>query len=144
MNEIQNLTSDCKFVIEEEQKSYLNCKLNIENYKDIKLFTFKTFEISNENKTIFLNDLDKVILINEVKNVKKNKVFIIVAALISGIVVIGIIILIIYLFLRNKKKVINNKKIELNKEVLQNKTKNKNDGQNSKLFLIKYTNKNLI
>lgn len=137
MNEIQNLTSDCKFVIEEEQKSYLNCKLNIENYKDIKLFTFKTFEISNENKTIFLNDLDKVILINEVKNVKKNKVFIIVAALISGIVVIGIIILIIYLFLRNKKKVINNKKIELNKEVLQNKTKNKNDGQNSKLFLIK-------
>ena len=73
MNEIQNLTSDCKFVIEEEQKSYLNCKLNIENYKDIKLFTFKTFEISNENKTIFLNDLDKVILINEVKNVKKIK-----------------------------------------------------------------------
>ena len=66
MNKIQDLESDCKFVIEEENKAYLNCKLNVEKYKEEEIFTFKTKEILKENKTIYLNDLDKIFLINKV------------------------------------------------------------------------------
>ena len=47
MNEI-NESSKCIFIIEKDKKANLNCRLNIEKYKEIKLLTFNTTKISNE------------------------------------------------------------------------------------------------
>ena len=42
MNEFSDLKSICIFNIEEGKKANLNCKLNVEKYKEQKIFTFKT------------------------------------------------------------------------------------------------------
>ena len=49
MNEI-NKTSFCTFIIQKEKMSNLNCKLNIEEFKEIKYFTF----IYNKNRILSL------------------------------------------------------------------------------------------
>ena len=56
------------------KKAYLNCKLNVEKYKEEEIFTFKTNEISNENRTIIINSLDKIFLINKVENKEKEEI----------------------------------------------------------------------
>lgn len=64
MNEIKE-PSNCKLIIKMDRKAYLNCQLNIEKYKDIKLITFNTNKIEkNEYKISFVN-LNKDFLINE-------------------------------------------------------------------------------
>jgi hypothetical protein len=73
MNEI-NESSKCIFIIEKDKKANLNCKLNIEKYKDMKLLTFNKTIISNENKNkISLVNLNKIYLINEADNDNENK-----------------------------------------------------------------------
>jgi hypothetical protein len=42
----------CEFTIKENKKADLNCKLNVSDYNDIKLLSFKTSEITNGNNDI--------------------------------------------------------------------------------------------
>ena len=105
MKESQNLRANCTFNIEEEQKANLNCKLNVENYKDGNIFTFRTNEISNENGTINIVDLDKIFLITNAinnKTIKKTRIWIIVVSIIALIIVIIPAILIAYFRLKRK------------------------------------------
>ena len=119
MKENKTLKSNCIFTIEKNRKGFLNCTLNVTQYKDQKTFTFKTLNISNENKTIELVDLHKVVLINEEegdefnstnftnriynKENKKINAVIIVVPIVAAFIFIGIIILLIYLWLSKKR-----------------------------------------
>ena len=60
INEIEDLTIDYIFNIEENKKAYLICKLNISEYKQQKEFTLEISDISNNNNFIFFEDLDKI------------------------------------------------------------------------------------
>ena len=110
--------ADCKFAIEDNNKANLNCIVNVENYKEIKTFSFKSSEIMREdNKSIYLNKLNEIELINEevgkqnnfsVINEgvgkKKNYVTIIIILVICGILFIVSIIVSIILLRKNNKK----------------------------------------
>ena len=129
MKENKTLKSDCIFTIEKNRKAFLNCILNVTQYKDQKTFTFKTLNISNENKIIELVDLHKVVLINEEgeefnstnfnnitdfnnitnftnkiynKENKKINAVIIVIPIVAALILVGTIILLIYLWLSRK------------------------------------------
>ena len=148
MNDFQDLKSNCTFNIEEEQKANLNCKLNIEKYKEKNIFTFRTNEISNENLTVTLTDLDKIFLINEIDDSfngtrivnrlyntrnKKTKVAIIVVTIIAATIVVAAAILIVY-FLLPKKNIsapINSLNINQNSsDNINNSTKNNKTSEN--------------
>ena len=100
MNEI-NEPSNCTFIIEKDKKANLNCKLNIEKYKDIKLITFKTTQISYENKNnIDLVNLNEVYLINEAYNENKSKIWVIVGIIAAVLVVVTVLITVFVYFKR--------------------------------------------
>ena len=71
--EINNLSASCKFIIEERNKSSLNCTINIKPYKDQKTFSFKTSEIITAENDIYLSKINEILLINEVNEVKKDE-----------------------------------------------------------------------
>ena len=137
MAEYQDLKSDCIFNIEEEQKANLNCKLNIEKYNETKEFTFRTLEISDENYTVSLSNIYKIILknivennnetdnepvINRIYNKKRKKINAakIVLPIIAGIisVIIGIAITYYFLVRKNTKNTL---------EIAPNLTENRNN-----------------
>ena len=65
MNEI-NTPSDCSFKIGEKRNASLNCILNIKDYQNIKVFSFKTTKIEhNKEYNISFLNLNKVYLLNE-------------------------------------------------------------------------------
>ena len=103
MNEI-NEPSNCIFMIEKNKKANLNCKLNIEKYKDIKLLTFNTTQISYENKNITLVNLDNVYLINEADNGNKNKTWVIVGIIVAVLVVVTLALIIAYICFKRRSK----------------------------------------
>ena len=72
MNEIED-NINCNFEIEDDKKANLNCKLNIEQYKDQHLFTFKTTEINTNENDFYLARLDEILLLNEQKEEEEKK-----------------------------------------------------------------------
>ena len=126
MNEI-NESSSCIFIIAKNKKANLNCNLNVENYKDVKLLTFNTTKVSNGNEyNISFVDLNKVYLINEgsSKTNKKNaEALAIIITVTSIIVVVGIIIA-YYCLKRSKNKKLRNLKEISIKNLINNKINN--------------------
>ena len=126
MNEI-NESSSCIFIIAKNKKANLNCNLNVENYKDVKLLTFNTTKVSNGDEyNISFVDLNKVYLINEgsSKTNKKNaEVLAIIITVTSIIVVVGIIIA-YYCLKRSKNKKLRNLKEISVKNLINNKINN--------------------
>ena len=110
LNEIEDKVN-CKFTVEDDTQANLNCKLDINKYKDINLFSFNTSEITTENNDIFLPKLDEILLLNEIEEEDKNNnnKWIIIGCVIEGVILIGIVVgIAIYLFKRVKKTNINN------------------------------------
>jgi len=124
MNEI-NDPSNCIFIIEKDKKANLNCKLNIEKYKDIKLLTFNTTKISyDKENSISLDGLNEVYLINlnndtenknEIifnniynrnnrNNKKNNKTGVIVGTIVSVFVVATLAFVTTYICFKKKSK----------------------------------------
>ena len=133
--EIDNLVADCNFVIELNRNANLNCKLNIEQFNNQKEFTFKTFEIYDDNNNINLAKIDEIVLINEVEeNEKKsNKIFIILICVICSVIILGGITGIIVYICYKKKKIKNN-----NKEKNENKDNEKEGGKNKKMRITNF------
>ena len=80
--------------------------MDISDYKNQKVFSFKTSEINDENNNIYIAKLDEVLLINDVKEEadKKNYLWLIIGCVIGGAILFGIGIgLTIYLIKRKKK-----------------------------------------
>ena len=102
--------ADCNFNIEQDKKANLNCKINLENYKDKKSFSFKTSEIKTEDNDIYLSKINDILLINkpeeeeekedkekEDKEKKKSYTVIIAVCVICGVILlIGISILVYF------------------------------------------------
>jgi hypothetical protein len=63
LNEIEDKIN-CNFEVEKYNNANLNCSLNIEKYKDIDIFSFKTLNISNNEREIYLSRIDEIKLIN--------------------------------------------------------------------------------
>ena len=113
----QDLKSDCVFEINNKTKGYLNCKLNVENYKNENNFSFQDLNITNEKKNIELVDLYKILLkkndnnetetsipIGKPKESKKKvKAYVIVLCVLAGVIALGGIIALIYILVRRKK-----------------------------------------
>ena len=120
---------NCNFEIEDDKKANLNCKLNIEKYKDQPLFTFKTFEINTNENDFYLARIDEISLLNaQEEEEKKNYTGIIIGCVVGGAVLIGgITTLIICLkkakmktkFNSNNNNNNNVKKIEGNDKVIK-------------------------
>ena len=118
MNEI-NESSNCTFIIKKNKKAILNCELNIEQYKSIKLYTFNTTKIEYKNEfNISLVNLSEVFLINEAYLKKeKNNFVVIIAITISGVIIIIIISLILVTFYIKKKKKLTYEKVGKSKAI---------------------------
>ena len=114
LNEIDDVAK-CYFVIENDKNANLNCKIDINKYKNKNVFSFKTLEIKNENNNIFMSKLNEVYLINnenindkaeKIKN--NNNIGIIIGCVLAGIaIIIGGIILGIIIYKRKKVKNLN-------------------------------------
>ena len=121
MVETKNLSAKCKFIIEERNRSSLNCAININPNKDQKAFSFKTSEIITEEYEIYLSKINEISLINERKEDeqhqeprKKDNLLKFILIGIFCLVFILIITFIIYCFKEKKKE--NGKEIEKEKE----------------------------
>ena len=117
--------ADCIFTIGLNRSSNLSCDLNVENYKNIKTFSFKTAQVNSNDNEIYLskfNDItlinskeeddetDKVITDNDNKKKENNQKEVIITI----IVIFGVLIIILIIFLIRKscssknKRVLNN------------------------------------
>ena len=103
MNEI-NKQSDCTFRIEGQKNSNLNCKLNIEEYKEIKILSFNTTKIEhNDEYNISFLNLNEVYLINEPDSENdKINIKLIIGIVAGGVAIIVIGILVIYCCLKKR------------------------------------------
>ena len=121
LNEIEDKMA-CNFEIEDDKKANLNCKLNIEKYKDQHLFTFKTTEINTDENDFYLSRLDEISLINEQEEKKEEEeekeerkkkdytIIIIVCTICGGVLIGGIIASIICFRKRCKNRNQSNRK----------------------------------
>ena len=110
--DLENKDADCEFIIKENQKAYLKCYVDLENYKDKETFKFKTIEFKYKESSIFLNRFNEISLVNEVNEVnvvndKKKpdtikKVVIIVVCIFLILIMISIILSIRALFKKKK------------------------------------------
>ena len=121
--------ADCNFIIEENQTAYLKCKINLENYTNVKNFSFRTYQIKDEENEIYLANINKMNLIyggnvydentgtdeenfEESKNntrvqrekEKKNYIVLIICIVVGVPLLIGISFLIYYLIKKNKSQ----------------------------------------
>ena len=91
----------------------MNCLLDINKYKNINSFSFKTSEIKTEANEIYVPKLDEVLLLNDIPNdIKKKKdkkmnIAIIIGCVIAGVVLIGVGV-VLSLLLTKKRMDINN------------------------------------
>ena len=119
MNEIDK-PSNCTLIIEKDKNANLNCKLNIEDYKNITLITFKTTKISNGDEyNIDLVDFNKIYLINKnddsknetifndlykKKEEKKSNVGVIVGSIVAVLAFVIVALITTYLCFKRKNK----------------------------------------
>ena len=132
--------ANCTFNISLNQTADLSCDLNVENYKNITTFSFKTSQINTDDKEIYFAKLNDIVLINseekveeEVKEVKEdddddNKKVIIIVSVICGVVgaaLIGVGIFFLVKKLKsNKSQIV---EVENNKEIIDKNTLQSND-----------------
>ena len=121
---------DCNFIIEENQTAYLKCKINLENYTNVKVFSFRTYQIKDEENEIYLANINKMRLIYggnktngydentdtdegefdegmnspkvQSEKKKKNYIVLIICIVVGVPLLIGISFLIYYLIKKNK------------------------------------------
>ena len=94
----------CKFNIKENKKANLNCKLNIEQYKQYSTFSFKTVDIDNDGSHIYLSRLNEIYLLNKHEDSKDdNNLIKIIIPVIVGVVVIAGIVIAVIIHKRNKR-----------------------------------------
>ena len=109
----------------------MSCTLNIEDYKNYKYFSFKITEIGDENKSIYLNKINEIYLINEFKEnneEKNNNYTILIVAILCSVVGIFCIAIIIILLIRRQRKnkaIIN--KVNEDSKSIKGKSENEND-----------------
>ena len=119
---------DCTFNIQENKTANLKCKLNIEQYKQYKNFTFKVTDIENDGNPIYLSRLNEIYLFNEAKeesgdnnnNTNNNKILIIVLSIVGGILIIGGVISGIMIYKHKHKKNKNLKMVTQEENVMNN------------------------
>ena len=101
--------ADCNFNIEENKNANLNCKINLEKYKDRQSFAFKTAEINTEDNDIYLSKLNDILLINiqEEKKKKDYKVIIIVSV-VCGVLLLSGISILLYCIIKRRNLSKNN------------------------------------
>ena len=99
-------------ITKDYNKEYLHCRLDINNYKNINSFTFKRHKLGVTN-SIYLSNLDKVLLINESndENSKKKNNLKIILLCTGCVIAIGIVIT-IFIYISREKIFIRNQKIE--------------------------------
>ena len=68
--EIKDKYANCTFEIKENKEANLNCYLNIEDYKDYKTLSFKTATIDYDEKSIFIDSIHEIFLLNNYKESK--------------------------------------------------------------------------
>ena len=142
LSEIEK-NATCKFSVGENKAANLSCNLDVNNYKNIPTFSFKTAEIKTEDNEIYLSKLNDIILVNnkeKEKNDDKNKtviIVIIVVCSVVGAVGIGIGVFFIVKKLKSGTKITGtNEAEEKNKNI-----EIKNDGvAETENRVIKYTN----
>ena len=94
--------ADCSFNIEENKIANLNCKINLEKYKDKQSFAFKTSEINTEENDIYLAKLSDISLINEQEK-KKDYTVVIVVCIVGGVLLISGATVLTYVLIRRRK-----------------------------------------
>ena len=139
MNEI-NEASDCTFIIGNNKKANLNCKLNLEKYKEIQFVTFNTTKIpyKNECNISFVN-LSKVYLINDIyedvlitnrfypkKDNKKINTGVIIGIILGAVIIVILSLIITYIYLKRRKKNNISKDLNIQKSRHINSTDNLN------------------
>ena len=112
LNEINN-KADCTFRIEPNKNADLSCNLKVENYKDIKTFSFKTSQIVTDSNEIYFSKLNDIILMNSEEN-DQNKTLVIVFVVIS-VVILAILIAVGIFFINRKLKKAKKKVIKTDK-----------------------------
>ena len=88
LSEIEK-NATCKFSVGENKAANLSCNLDVNNYKNIPTFSFKTAEIKTKDNEIYLSKLNDIILVNnkeKEKNDDKNKTVIIVIIVVCSVV----------------------------------------------------------
>ena len=134
--------ANCIFTVGENKTGNLNCDLNVENYKNIKTFSFITSQIeTTEGDEIYFSKLNDLILINNVeeeekikKENKKNKLYIVII-IICCVVFCGIIVGVI-IFVKKKcfkSKIVNKENknnINENEEAEKKEVKENDESKN--------------
>ena len=129
--------ANCTFNISLNQTADLSCDLNVENYKNITTFSFKTSQINTDDNEIYFSKLNDIILINSEEKVEEeekeddddgNKKVIIIVSVICGVV--GATLIGVGIFFLVKKLKSNKSQIveeENNKEIIDKNTLQSND-----------------
>ena len=65
--------ADCVFNIKQNQTADLNCKLNIEQYKQYSQFSFKVIDIDDDGSPIYLSRINEIYLLNKAKEEENTK-----------------------------------------------------------------------
>ena len=65
--------ADCVFNIKQNQTADLNCKLNIEQYKQYSTFSFKVIDIDDDGSPIYLSRINEIYLLNKAKEEENTK-----------------------------------------------------------------------
>ena len=132
--------ANCTFNISLNQTADLSCDLNVENYKNITTFSFKTSQINTDDKEIYFAKLNDIVLINSEEKVEEekieeekeddddNKKVIIIVSVICGVVGAGLIGVGIFFLVKklksNKSQIV---EVENNKEIIDKNTLQSND-----------------
>ena len=115
-----NDEANCTFEIKEDNISaQLNCEVDLKEHKDVNSVSFKTFEIGDKSKPVYLSKINEISLVNEIepedttyadfiRNLKK--IGIIVAIIIVLLIILSIVIYFILKTVKKAKQAKNNLK----------------------------------
>ena len=109
--------ANCEFTIRTDLTADLSCDLDVNNYKDVKTFSFKTSQINTDDNEIYLSKFNDIILINSEEEDDDNKTVIIVVIVVCCVVVAALLGLGVYFLVRklkSSKKGLNMKNIDEN------------------------------
>ena len=101
--EVDDISAYCSLIIGSNLTSDLSCDLNVEDYKDIKIFSFKPSKVSENGYEINLIDIDTIILMNSDKIYSKKELFKKIG-IYGGAIVGGVLLIILIICLIKSKK----------------------------------------